>query len=76
MPLCQFLLSQFKADLWTENTESVHRELYLDGNDLGCEGAVELIKLLADFAEEETFQKLEEQRRKEEKALEAAERGC
>lgn len=45
-------------------------ELFLDGNDLGCEGVVELIKLCAEHAEVETFQREEEEKRKlEEKAL-------
>ncbi len=51
------------------------RELYLDGNDLGCEGAVELIKLCADFAEAETFQREEEARRKAEEEALAAQKG-
>lgn len=38
------------------------RELFLDGNDLGCEGAVEIIKLAAYQAEAETYERLEEQR--------------
>ena len=61
--------------LYTHYNMCVYRELYVDGNDLGCEGAVEIIKLVADHAESETYLKQEEERRKEQEALEAAERG-
>ncbi|XP_064639024.1 uncharacterized protein LOC135494713 [Lineus longissimus] len=42
------------------------RELYLDGNELGCEGAIDIIKLCVDQAELETHQKEEEEKRKAE----------
>lgn len=46
------------------------RELYLDGNNLQCEGATELIKLCVDQAEVEASQREEEVLRKaEEEAL-------
>ena len=51
------------------------RELYLDGNNLQCSGAVELIKICAEFAEGEIFRKMEEEKRKQEEAEEAALRG-
>ena len=53
----------------------VNRELYLDGNDLQCEGTLDLIKLCADHAEVEAFQRAEEARIKEEEAALAAEQG-
>lgn len=50
------------------------RELYLDGNDLQCEGTMELIKLCVDQAEYEAFKREETARIKaEEKALKAQE---
>nr|KAG5698008.1 hypothetical protein BaRGS_005826 [Batillaria attramentaria] len=50
------------------------RDLYLDGNNLQCEGTMELIKLCVDQAEFEAFQREEEARRKaEEEALKAQE---
>ncbi|XP_048247427.1 uncharacterized protein LOC124119712 [Haliotis rufescens] len=48
------------------------REMYLDGNNLECEGVTELIKLCVDQAEAESFQKAEAARIKEqEEALKA-----
>ena len=48
------------------------RDLFLDGNDLQCEGAVELIKMCVDHAEEEAYLREEEARKKaEEEALAA-----
>ena len=41
-------------------------ELYLDGNDLGCEGAVKLIQSFANHAELEAAQRAEEERLKAE----------
>ena len=49
-----------------------YRDLYLDGNDLECEGVVELIKLCADHAETETYEKELEEKRKQEAAAAAA----
>ncbi|CAH1245701.1 Hypp7526 [Branchiostoma lanceolatum] len=40
--------------------------LFLDGNDLECEGAMELIKMVADTAEREAFERAEEVRMKAE----------
>jgi len=49
------------------------RELYIDGNDLQCEGVVELIKMCVDRAEEEAYLREEEARKKaEEEALAAS----
>lgn len=46
--------------------------MYLDGNNLECEGVTELIKLCVDQAEAESFQKAEAARIKEqEEALKA-----
>jgi hypothetical protein len=47
------------------------RELYLDGNELGCEGAIDLIKLCVDQAELETLQREEEEKRKAEEEQQA-----
>lgn len=49
-------------------------ELYLDGNDLGCEGALKLIQAFATQAEIEAAQREEEERLKaEQEALGLAE---
>lgn len=46
------------------------RDVYLNGNNLEAEGAIELIKLSADQAEVESLQRAEEKQRKaEEEAL-------
>ncbi|KAL3847689.1 hypothetical protein ACJMK2_018649 [Sinanodonta woodiana] len=42
------------------------RELYLDGNNLLCEGAIEIIKLCAEQAEYEAYQRAEELQKKAE----------
>uniref|UniRef100_A0A0B6ZLY1 Uncharacterized protein n=2 Tax=Arion vulgaris TaxID=1028688 RepID=A0A0B6ZLY1_9EUPU len=48
------------------------RELFLDGNELQCEGAIELIKLCVDQAEIEAYQREEEEKKKtEEEELKA-----
>ncbi len=47
----------------------------MDGNDLQCEGAVEIIKLCADNAEEEAYQREEAARIKAEEEAEAELRG-
>ena len=47
----------------------------VDGNDLQCEGAMEIIRLCADQAQEEAYEKEEEARRKEEEEAERALRG-
>ncbi|KAK0048886.1 hypothetical protein Bpfe_021652 [Biomphalaria pfeifferi] len=47
-------------------------ELYLDGNELQTEGAIELIKLLVDQAELEAYQREEEAKRLEEEKIELA----
>ncbi|KAH9490272.1 hypothetical protein Btru_035320 [Bulinus truncatus] len=47
-------------------------ELYLDGNELQCEGSIELIKLLVDQANSEAFQREEEAKRIEEEKIQAA----
>ena len=54
---------------------SYYRELYVDGNDLQCEGLIELVKLCADHAEEESYQREQERARKEEEEAEAERRG-
>ena len=51
------------------------RELYLDGNDLQCEGVIELIKLCADHAEEEAYQREQDRIRKAEEEAEAEMKG-
>ena len=50
------------------------RDLYLDGNNLMCDGARELIKLCVEQAEYEVYLKEEEAKRKalEEEALKTA----
>ena len=48
------------------------RDLFLDGNELQCEGVTELIKLCVDQSETEAYQREEEAKRKaEEEALQA-----
>ncbi len=42
------------------------RELYLDGNDLRCEGAISLINRIAEECENEALRKEAEERAKEE----------
>ena len=54
---------------------SYFRELYVDGNDLQCEGLIELVKLCADHAEEESYQREQERARKQEEEAEAERRG-
>ena len=54
---------------------SYYRELYVDGNDLQCEGLIELVKLCADHAEEESYQREQERARKQEEEAEAERRG-
>ncbi|BFZ06078.1 hypothetical protein BsWGS_09117 [Bradybaena similaris] len=49
------------------------RELYLDGNELQCEGTMELIKLCVDQAEIEAYLREEEAKRKAEEELLKAE---
>ncbi|KAI8515169.1 hypothetical protein Bbelb_077600, partial [Branchiostoma belcheri] len=60
-------------------TSSAVCNLFLDGNDLECEGAMELIKMVADTAEREAFERAEEIRMKAEleaeKELEASKNG-
>ena len=51
------------------------RELYLDGNNLQCEGAMEIIKLCADNAELEAYLREEQARLKEEEEALQAEKG-
>ncbi|XP_064615594.1 uncharacterized protein LOC135479631 [Liolophura sinensis] len=46
------------------------RDLYLDGNDLECEGVMELIQRCADMAENEAFEREEMARRKAEQEAE------
>ena len=48
------------------------RELYLDGNNLECEGLIELIKICAEHAEIEHYEREEEAIRKAEEEEEAA----
>ncbi|KAH3807947.1 hypothetical protein DPMN_136295 [Dreissena polymorpha] len=50
------------------------RELYIDGNDLECEGAMEIIKLCVEQAEREALMRAEEAKKKleEEEALKTA----
>ena len=43
-----------------------YRELYIDGNNLECEGAMELIKLCVEQAELEALLRAEELKRKQE----------
>ena len=52
----------------------LHRELYLDGNNLMCEGACELIKLCVEQAELEALMRAEEAKKKleEEEAIKTA----
>lgn len=50
----------------------ISRDLYLDGNDLECEGAMDLIKQCVSQAEEEAFARAEEARLKAEAEAEAA----
>ncbi|XP_059164171.1 uncharacterized protein LOC131947100 [Physella acuta] len=45
------------------------RELYLDGNELECEGAIDLIKMCVSQAELEAFEREEEAKRAEEEKL-------
>ncbi|XP_074657903.1 uncharacterized protein LOC141910910 [Tubulanus polymorphus] len=55
-------------------TTTALQELYLDGNNLRCEGTIELIKVLAERAEQDYYQKIEDENRKleeEQKLLEA-----
>ena len=52
-----------------------YRELFVDGNDLGCEGAMDLIKLCADQAEMESFQRAEDARIKAEEEAQKLEQG-
>ena len=52
-----------------------YRELYLDGNELQCEGTMELIKLCVDQAEIEAYQREEEAKRKEEEEALKTEEG-
>jgi len=47
------------------------RELYVDGNDLLCEGAMELIRICADQAALEAYEREEIKRKKEEAILES-----
>ena len=49
--------------------------MYVDGNDLQCEGLIELVKLCADHAEEESYQREQERARKEQEEAEAERRG-
>ncbi|KAJ8310692.1 hypothetical protein KUTeg_012557 [Tegillarca granosa] len=51
------------------------REIFLDGNNLECEGAMELIKLCAEQAEYEAFQRAEAAKRKAEEEALKAEKG-
>lgn len=46
------------------------RDLYLDGNDLECEGVMELIQRCADKAENEAFERDEMARKKAEQEAE------
>lgn len=41
-----------------------NRELYLDGNDLGCQGVISLIERIADEAETAALRKEEEEKEK------------
>ena len=52
-----------------------YRELYLDGNELQCEGAMELVKLCADHAVTEAYLREEELKRKEEEEALKKEQG-
>lgn len=40
------------------------REFYLDGNELGCDGIVEMLRHVASHAEAEHYKKIEEEKMK------------
>ncbi|XP_041119860.1 uncharacterized protein LOC121323125 [Polyodon spathula] len=46
-------------------TQSAIRDLYVNGNELQCEGALDLIRQIAEYAENEAIKKLSEQHLKE-----------
>ncbi|XP_058846247.1 uncharacterized protein LOC117423219 isoform X2 [Acipenser ruthenus] len=46
-------------------TQSAIRDLYVNGNELQCEGALDLIRQIAEYAENEAMKKLSEQHLKE-----------
>ena len=64
LKITHFRLRPHLTGKW--NVEGFSRELYVDGNDLECEGAVELIRLVADNAALEAFEREEAARRKRE----------
>ena len=64
LKITHFRLQPHLTGKW--NVEGFSRELYVDGNDLECEGAVELIRLVADNAALEAFEREEAARRKRE----------
>jgi hypothetical protein len=55
--------------------ENFKRELYVDGNDLRCEGAVSIIGRIADECEAEWLRKEAEEKAKEEEAARLAAEG-
>ncbi len=53
----------------------MRRELFVDGNDLQCEGVVQLVRLCAERAETEAFLREEELQRRADEQAEAEQRG-
>jgi len=68
--LCTFLSSRNHCDVFDEC-----RDLYLDGNDLQCQGVVDLLHILVHQAVKDEADRQEEERIKAIEAIQAAQLG-